>query len=76
LLSGVKHVPGRQPWAQSLGEVAQTGQVPGADGGAGFHLDGDHAVVRGFQDGIYLDLVFGAVVVEAGAFRTPGELAG
>ncbi len=76
LLSGVEDVSGYQPRAQSLGKVAQAGQVFAADGGSGLHLDGDHPAVRGFQDGVYLGLVLGAVVMQARAFLAPGELAG
>jgi hypothetical protein len=41
LLPGIEHVSGHQPRAQSLGEVAQVGQVLGANGRSGLHLDGD-----------------------------------
>jgi hypothetical protein len=41
-----------------------------------FNLDGYHPGVWGFEDGIYLHPVLGAVVMEAGPFGTPGELAG
>ena len=52
LLACVENVSGYQSRAQSLGEVAQAGQVFAADGRSGFHLDGDHPAVRGFQDGV------------------------
>jgi hypothetical protein len=76
LLSGVKHVSSYQPWAQPLREVAQAGQVFGANGRSGFHLDGDHSAISGFQDGVYLDFVLGPVMVQACPFLAPGELAG
>jgi hypothetical protein len=59
-----------------VAEVAQAGQVFAADGCPGLDFDGDHPAVGGFQDGVYLDLVLGAVVVEPRAFLGPGELAG
>jgi hypothetical protein len=59
-----------------VAEVAQAGQVPAANGRPGLYLDGDYPAIRGFQNGVYLDLVFGAVVIEVRAFLGPGELAG
>src|SRR5258708_34324318 len=56
-------------------EVAQAGQAFAANGGAGLYLDGDHPAIGGFQDGVYLDLVPGAIVVKARAFPGPGGLA-
>ena len=55
--------------AEPLGEVAQAGKSPAADGRAGLHLDGDHAALGGFQDGVDLDLVLGAVMVQARRVR-------
>ena len=59
-----------------MAEVAQASQVLAANCGPGLDLDGDHPAIRGFQDGVYLGLVLGSVVVEARAFPGPGELAG
>jgi len=59
-----------------MGEVAQSGEVLGSDGGSCFDFDGDDPAVGGFDDGVYFDVVFGAVVVEAGSLCGPGELAG
>jgi hypothetical protein len=63
LLAGVEHVSGHEARAESLAEMAEAGQVLSSYRGTGFHLDSDYAAVGGFQDGVYLGLVLGAVVV-------------
>lgn len=70
------HVPGDEPLPVAGGQVAEAGQVLAADGGAGFHLNGDQSAVGGFQDGVHLDAIPGAVVVQPGTPLRPGELAG
>lgn len=73
MLSGIEDESGDESAAESVVEVAESGEVVFVKGRAGFDFDADDSSVGGFEDGVDFDFVFGAVVPEGGAFFVPGK---
>lgn len=59
-----------------LGEVPQSAEVVGPNGGCSFNLDADDVAPSIFEYGVDLDLIPGPVVEEPNFFLAPGQLAG
>ncbi len=75
MLSRIQDKSSDESVAESVLEVAESGEVVFVKRRAGFDFDADDSSVGGFEDGVDVDFVFGAVVPEGGAFVVPGELA-